>query len=386
MNTKHYIGRGICLLLLAAGCSGADDEPMRPATQPEATAHPISCSVKQSNLQSTRALIAGDTDLQTACTSTASNGGGEAIAIYGTYKHESMNSDADVFSLSAGFTDGYAELVYAASVGSNPSSDWNYEHEQYWVRDAAYNFLAYYPADFGGEGSGSGNSITTASSTIFTATCNTLTQQKDLMVAQTQIDAATEEVMANTVPLEMLHTLAAVGFQVKMADGSTTTTTLTSLSLYNLYTEGTVSNATTAFDVTSKTENSTTYTTANALTNNHWTTSGELSTATSGAYQWNSSQTVTNTATAVKGFNSDNLGTYAEDGYILVVPQTNCTPKIDLVTTYKSYSAVQLASSGVTFEPGKKYTYIIEVKDDCLKVTLRIKEWNNLNSSYDISF
>ena len=38
-------------------------------------------------------------------------------------------------------------------------------------------------------------------------------------------------------------------------------------------------------------------------------------------------------------------------------------------------------------EPGKQYVYTITVTPaDALKVTLRIKPWNELNSSYDITF
>lgn len=339
MTKKQYIGWGICLWLMAA-CSG-DEKMDPPSPQPEVTSYPISCSVRQVNsMQGTRALIETDDALQTACAGTSK----DAIAIWGDY---TLNGNTTTV-----FTD--KALVYDASVGTNDETNqisWNYADEQHWVKDAAYTFRACYP-----------QGALTGSATGISGTYNTLTTQKDLMVASVQVDTqTTPEAMQSPVSLEMNHALAAVGFKVKSEDGSDMT--LKSLAFKGLYTVGTFG-----------------YSSDAAPTVSDWINRKDIA-----GYEWTKAGLAFNAETQVTGFSSTELATYAEDGYILVVPQEHRNPLIDLATTQREYTDVSLGNN-VAYEPGKKYTYVITVSPNQLKVTLSIKAWNKLDSSYDIIF
>lgn len=351
MKTKQWIGIGTSLLLLI-GCS-TDEKMDTPASLPEVTAYPISCSVHQaSGMAESRALIDGatqaerDAALQAACTPGT---GGEAVAIYGSYTVGSGTATT-VFNNTT--------LVYDASVGTNDETNrisWNYANEQYWTKEATYDFRACYP-----------QGLLTGSPASLSGTYNTLTQQKDLMVAYTQVNTlTTPSAMGTPVPLEMHHALAAVSFKVQSEDGSDMT--LASLSLNDLYTVGTF-----------------TYDYTGATPTPLWTDWSNRHTRTS--YEW-SGNLAFNNETLVTHYSATGLGTYATDGYILVIPQT-CRPTLDLSTTKKTYNTASLHTvEGVTYEPGKKYTYTITVSPaEQLIVTLSIKPWNNLNSSYDFSF
>ena len=335
MTKKQYIGWGVCLWLMAA-CSG-DEKMDSPSPQPEVTSYPISCSVRQVNsMQGTRALIETDAALQAACAGTSK----DAIAIWGTYTLDGSNTPTTVFTDKA--------LFYDASVGTNDETNqisWNYADEQYWVKDAAYTFRACYP-----------QGVLTGSAVGISGTYNTLTTQKDLMVTSVQVNTATYD-MSQPVPLEMNHALAAVKFVVKSADN--TELTLQSLSLSGLKTQGTF------------THNSTM---TPALAD--WTNlSG------TGSYGWTGSLPFNNDATedVVRSYiGTSPLTTYAEDGFVLVIPQAGCTPLLTLQTNQKTYTNVSLHTGTTTYEPGKKYTYTITVNaaDYKLSLTLDVQPWN----------
>lgn len=352
MNTKQWIGLGASLLLMTS--CGNDNEMDIPTSHPEATAFLISCSAHAASAASnSRTLIDGDTQaerdaaLQAACTPGT---GGDAIAIYGSYTPNSGGDATTVFDNTA--------LVYDASVGTNDETNrinWNYANEQYWMKECTYTFRACYPQN-----------ALSGSPTELSGTYNTLTTQKDLMVAYTQVNTlTTPSAMGTPVPLEMHHALAAVSFKVQSEDGSDMT--LASLSLNDLYTVGTF-----------------TYDYTGATPTPLWTDWSNQHTRTS--YEW-SGNLAFNNETLVTHYSATGLGTYATDGYILVIPQT-CRPTLDLSTTKKTYNTASLHTvEGVTYEPGKKYTYTITVSPaEQLIVTLSIKPWNNLNSSYDFSF
>lgn len=340
MTKKQYIGWGVCLWLMAA-CSG-DEKMDSPSPQPEVTSYPISCSVRQVNsMQGTRALIETDAALQAACAGTTN----DAIAIWGTYTLDGSNTPTTVFTDKA--------LVYDASVGTNDETNqisWNYADEQYWVKDAAYTFRACYP-----------QGVLSGTSAGISGTYNTLTTQKDLMVTSVQVNTATYD-MSQPVPLEMNHALAAVKFVVKSEDGSNMT--LESLRLSELYTQGEFAYGPTVIP-----------------TNSDWAQLANTS-----SYGWEGTL-VFGPETDVKNYTlPTTLGTYAEDGFVLVVPQT-CNPQLTVVTKEKAYTPVALHTGGVTYQAGKRYTYTVTVSPaEQPRVTLRIKPWNELDSSYDITF
>lgn len=337
MKTKQWIGIGTSLLLLI-GCS-TDEKMDTPASLPEVTAYPISCSVHQaSGMAESRALIDGatqaerDAALQAACTPGT---GGEAVAIYGSYTVGS-GAATTVFNNTT--------LVYDASVGTNDETNrisWNYANEQYWTKEATYDFRACYPQN-----------ALSGSSTALSGTYNTLTQQKDLMVAYTQVNTATYN-LSQPVSLQMNHALAAVKLVVKSADN--TEQELKSLSLSGIFTQGTFAHtSTTAPQIADWT----------ALTGN-------------GSYNYEGTMSFGNTEKTVTGYTAASpLGSYADDGFILMIPQEDCQPVLNLETDFKRYTDISLGE--VDFEPGKKYTYTITINATGYTVTLQldVKDWN----------
>lgn len=352
MNTKQWIGLGASLLLMTS--CGNDNEMDIPTSYPEATAFPISCSAHAASAASnSRTLIDGDTQaerdaaLQAACTPGT---GGDAIAIYGSYTPNSGGDATTVFDNTA--------LVYDASVGTNDETNrinWNYANEQYWMKECTYTFRACYPRN-----------ALSGSPTELSGTYNTLTTQKDLMVAHSSVNTATYD-MSQPVSLQMNHALAAVCFKVKSEDGSNMA--LKSLSFSGLYTQGTLNYNSTGDDTDPK--------------RSDWT-----NLAISSAYEWKQGGlTFNSNETLVTHYSSTSLADYAEDGFLLIIPQV-CRPQLKLATTQKNYDAANLYSdlSGITYETGKKYTYIVSVSPaEQLTITLSIKPWNNLNSSHDLT-
>lgn len=350
MKTKQWIGLGTSLLLMI-GCS-TDEKMDTPASQPEVTAYPITCSVHQTgSMPQSRALIDGanqaerDAALQTACTPGI---GGEAIAIYGNYTMEG-GAATTVFTNTS--------LVYDASVGTNDETNqinWNYNGEQFWVKDAVYTFRACYPQE----------TFTGSTTSVEVTDYNTLSTQKDLMTAYAQVDTKTNPTaMQDPVTLNMNHALAAVCFIVKSGDKDGSDMELASLTFKGLYSVG-----------------SFIYNSNAAPKMADWMNRKDIA-----DYKWTKGGLTFKAETLVKGFSSTTLPTYAEDGYILVIPQDYRSPQIDLKTTERTYTGVSLGNN-VTYEPGKKYTYVITVSPNQLKVTLSIKAWHKLNSSYDIIF
>lgn len=330
------------LILYAAlaflpGCTDSD----APVRTPFEEGVPISWNV---SVIGTRALMENDAELQAACTPGI---GGEAIAIWGSHNR------------AEGFIFDDTRLTYETK-SSASSHLWNYvdEEDQYWLYFTKYSFWACFPAGMDEVSIGSDGKE------LVVTDFDTKEHQVDLMVARAEVDTDADSFNGNApVPLQMNHALAAVKFKVKSEDGRATT--LKSLSLSGLYAKG-------DFVYQSKS--------TPAVTDwaNH---SGNTA-----SYDWTGTLTFGGTAADVTGYTGASpLTQYAEDGFILVIPQQNCTPALDIATTDKVYDRAVLGE--VDFEPGKQYVYTITVTPaDALKVTLRIKPWNELNSSYDITF
>lgn len=306
---------------------------------PETTV-PIKCHVHTGRgIVSTRSLI--ETDDQLESVSLALD---ESISVWGDFVYNGKT---------------YSEFVGTELkfISDEEGGIWDYrDYDRYWVQDALYNFLACYPTK------ALENQVMTVNANSLSVSYNTQSLQEDLLVAYKQIDAK-EWNLSEPVPLQMEHALAAVKFKVKSEDGRAMT--LKSLSLSGLYTAG-------DFNYQGKDK---------PVLSDWANHSGNTA-----SYDWTGTLAFGGTAADVKGYTGASpLTQYAEDGFILVIPQQNCTPALDIVTTDKVYDRAVLGK--VDFEPGKQYVYTITVTPaDALEVTLRIKPWNELNSSYDITF
>lgn len=324
-----------CLCIVIYGCR--DNEDM---TTLAMTSVPIKChAYTEEEIGRTRSLIETDEQLESVSTTLD-----ESISVWGDFVYNGKT---------------YSEFVGTELkfISDEEGGIWDYrDYDRYWVQDALYNFLAYYPTK------AFKNQVTTVDANSLSVSYDTQALQEDLLVAYRQIDTK-EWNLNQPVPLQMNHALAAVKFKVKSEDGREMT--LKSLSLSDIYTAGEFN-----------------YQGEDKPVLSDWANhSGNTV-----SYDWTGTLTFSGTAADVTGYTGASpLTQYAEDGFILVIPQQNCTPALDIATTDKVYDRAVLGE--VDFEPGKQYVYTITVTPaDALKVTLRIKPWNELNSSYDITF
>lgn len=300
-----------------------------------------------------RSLVANTDNLVSACTPTI---GGESIAIWGDCVLNGQLRQEFKGTL----------LTYEEDIESG-NYYWGYVNEplRYWWTNVIYDFRAFFPAN----ALGSYALATDASS--LSISYDTETFQEDLMVAYTQVDT---NILANTevpVPLQMIHALATLKFVFKMEESSLVTNTLISASLGNTL----KTNATLEYNTSDVTTANWTSLTASGNSQLYlWENGGIDFTASTPATAY-TTPAGTTTTTGTK---------YCDcDGHVLIIPQT-CDPVLNFATAYRSYNV----SLGETeFEPGKQYVYNITLKENTqLNVTLTIKNWNELGSSYDINF
>ena len=75
------------------------------------------------------------------------------------------------------------------------------------------------------------------------------------------------------------------------------------------------------------------------------------------------------------------------DGWLLVVPQKVKAETLRFYYTLK-YTGEQIYSvniPAITYEHGKKYTYMLEISGSDVEISLTIAPWNKMDSSYDIN-
>ena len=75
------------------------------------------------------------------------------------------------------------------------------------------------------------------------------------------------------------------------------------------------------------------------------------------------------------------------DGWILVVPQKVQEGTLQLCYKLKIAGNQVFTANipAVEYEHGKKYTYVLGISGSETNITLTIKSWNHLDSSYDIT-
>ena len=150
------------------------------------------------NNPNTRALVEDYTDLRNACTASELYAG-EKIGVYGAYtldgKSEVIFDNTQLWWWEKENGNSYMDVL-------GNQSFWNYEGEnRYWVKDANYDFRAYFPMSRVTLQPGSG-------ANKFLIVYDTQVSQFDLMVASRSIKSREE----NPVQLLFDHALAAVSF------------------------------------------------------------------------------------------------------------------------------------------------------------------------------
>ena len=348
LKATYWIVGGLLFLLLALTACTENDVP-------ENEAMAIRWDVVSEGMQDSRVLVGNKADLQTACTP---GSGDEAIGIWSAYV-----LGGELTENVLGNPTGDVGLVYASSVSGNKAGGWVYgDRWAFWKEKAVYCFNAYFPQKDGLKDIA--NTLTSLQGTY-----DTETTQTDLMVARVEVDTNGADFQASPVALPMEHALATLKFIFLVDDGNSTDEfKLKSFSLDN----------------TLKTKASLNYNTPTMSIAN-WSVATAGASGGARIHEWADNGGILFTSTI-------GASPYAQanGGHLFVIPQScesapafNCT--IDMDASYDVY--YENISLGTTqFEPGKNYIYTIKVKENALNLNLSIKDWNELDTSYNIDF
>ena len=359
MKSIYRINWAALFLVLAlVSCKGNDVPAPEPLPEPSKEA--ISWHVKSDTSMQSRVLV-DDNVLQIACT--PNEDGCESIGVWGQYKLEE--------NVTVEFNG--VPLTFAPKLeDTNPYNDWNYPGEaRYWVYKAVYDFRACYPQKL------MTGLMTQMDATMFQGgPINTSTLQEDILVAATQVDRGKAN-LSGPVPLDMQHIFAAIKFKVKAADGFTPASGegVTSCWLQN------ISDAKNLFSPSGYLVHS-----GNVEPVITWY---PYESSAAPMYKWEHdgvSFRSENTLYTSNGGKDGWVYTH-NDGWILVVPQTVKEGTLQLCYTLKNTgNQVFTANIPATeYEHGKKYTYVLGISGSETNITLTIKPWNYLDSSYDIT-
>jgi hypothetical protein len=341
-------------LLTLAGCVQGTEYPF-PEPRP-VSRQPIDWTIDQI---STRAL-ANNNLLQETCTPTADNTN-ESIGVWGDYTTNSGGENVTIKEFIA------TPLTFIP--GSFNS--WEYPGEaRYWEYGAVYDFRACYPQKL------MTSLMTQMDATMIQGALNTSTLQEDILVAATQVNTRTAN-LSVPVRLNMQHIFATIKFKVKAVDGFMPAAGegVTSCWLQNK------ENATNLFSPAGYLVHS-----GNAQPEITW---HPYESSSAPMYVWEHQGVdfyYENTLYTPNGGMKGEEYTH-NDGWLLVVPQTVKEGTLQFCYTLKNAGSQVFSTNipAVTYEHGKQYTYMLEIRGSSVEVKLTITPWNHLESSYDIT-
>ena len=347
------------LFLLFTFVACAENETPTEEPLPEKKA--ISWQVESDTAMQSRVLV-DNSVMKTACTPKA-DGTNETIGVWGDYTltlNGQQGTPVQEFIATP--------LTYIA--GSY--NDWEYPGEvKYWTSFSVYDFRACYPQDL------MTNLMTQMDATMFQGgPLNTSTLQEDILVAAKQVNTRTAN-LSDPVRLDMQHIFAAIKFKVKAVGGFTPTNGegVTSCWLQNK------NNATDLFSPSGYLVHS-----GNATPEITWHT---YESSTAPMYKWEHDGVSFHYENTLYTSNAGKAGeVYTHnDGWVLVVPQTVKAETLQFCYTLKK-TGTQVYSvniPAVTYEYGKQYTYMLEIRGSKADITLTVKPWNHLDSNYDLT-
>lgn len=318
---------------------------------------PISWSITP---EDTRALTNSNV-LQSSCTP-AADSSNESIGVWGDYTVES-----------SGKNETYKEFIATPLTYITGSfNSWEYPGEpRYWEPRAVYDFRACYPQKL------MTSLMTQMDATMFQGgPINTSVLQEDILLAATQVDTRTAN-LSEPVRLDMRHVFAAIKFKVKAVDGFIPATDegVTSCWLQN------------------RNSNTDLFSPSGYLVH-----SGNLQpritwypyeSTTAPMYVWRHYGVNFNYENTLY---TPNAGLEGEeythnDGWLLVVPQTVKEGTLSFCYTLKNAGSQVFSVNipAITYEDGKKYTYMLEIRGSEAELKITVTPWNHINSSHDIT-
>ena len=343
LTYRIILGATAWLFSLTA-CTSQNELPV-PEPEQEESSMPIRWNVIPEGIQEGRALINSTANLQTACST-----GGQAIGIWSAYE-QGAEYQEDVL----GNENGDVSLIYQPTPTWDNWQGWTYGEKAAFLKQGAIHYFnAYFPM------TGGLTDVQNTKTTI-TGNYNTETTQTDVMVTRVVVNTAVN-FQGSPVELPLKHTLATLQFKFQMEEGSTTENVLTSFSL----------------DKTLRTSANLNYG-GGAMTIDNW--KNKTASANPRIYAQTLNPGLPFSATTAVNPYAGN----ENDGHILIIPQS-CIEAPTFSCTIDAHTYENISLGTKLFEPGKNYIYLIKMKDNILNVTLRIKAWNELDSSYDIIF
>lgn len=389
----------LSLLLLAVSCRKQE----KPQPQQDVQ---VRWDVSGVEGYSTKSLINNADDIQKACTPESEHGKGQTIGIWADYD---ITIDGTQYTVENVFQG--TRLIY------NPSSDetdtkWEYIGDPaYWVAGGKYIFRAYYP-------SGEVSVLESSSSAkAFVVESNTVSTQRDLLLAFNSFDTATGKYadgstgdMSKPVPFYFRHAMAAVKVRFRFEDGFYSEDAITSCWFENSANDDfAITGMMTYGDGVHLEEGKIqwikSYSPASGLQYYLWKHPDGV--------PFSSDAGSSVIATAYSVFSTGDTGEKftGQDGFVMIIPQPSTGNQHICFTTKSGGNAVfriaipkktgtsnvkYLANpddpsthkdpDGCDFIPGWRYTYTIVITKTDAQIVLGIAPWNKLDSSFSIYF
>ena len=399
-NIVHLLLLLLPLLLFAASCH-KQEQP-----QPQQDVQ-VRWDVSGVEGYSTKALINNANDIQNACTPVGKGGKGQTIGIWADYDITIDKTQYTVENVFQG-----TRLIYNPS-SSYTDTKWEYIGDPaYWVAGGKYIFRAYYP-------SGEVSVLESSSSAkAFVVESNTVSTQRDLLLAFNSFDTATGKYadgspgdMSKPVPFYFRHAMAAVKVCFRFEDGFYSEDAITSCWFENSANDDfAITGMMTYGDGVNLTEGKIqwikSYSPASGLQYYLWKHPAGVTLSSALG-----SEPVI--ATAYSVFSEGDTGEKftGQDGFLIIIPQPSTGNQHICFTTRNGGNAVfriaipkktgtsndkYLANpdepsthkdpEGCDFIPGWRYTYTIVITKTDAEILLGIAPWNKLDSSFSISF
>ena len=357
MKSIYPISWGALFLLLTfMACS----ENEAPTEEPLPEKKAISWQVESDTVMQSRVLV-DNSVLQKACTPLA-DGTNETIGVWGDYTVNSGGQNVTVQEFIA------TPLTYVPN-----SNSWEYPGEaKYWTSFSVYDFRACYPQKL------MTTLMTQMDATMFQGgPINTSTLQEDILVAAKQVNTRTAN-LSVPVRLDMQHIFAAIKFKVKAASGFTPASGegVTSCWLQNK------NNATNLFSPSGYLVHS-----GNAEPKIEWL---PYESSVAPMYKWEHELGISfQSENTLYTYNGGAVGEeYTQNsGWVLIVPQSVQEGTLQFCYTLKKAGSQVFSVNipAITYEHGKQYTYMLEIRGSEADITLTVKPWNQQDSSYDIT-
>ncbi|MGN1211653.1 MAG: fimbrillin family protein [Candidatus Cryptobacteroides sp.] len=405
MNTRYrIIVSALSVLLLAGGAISCRKNGPSEISMPSDNS--VRWGVEGVMGYATKSLAEDESDLQDFCTPEEQGGNGRKIGVWADYNIEIDGKQQTVSNVFSG-----TQLYYNPS-SSATDTKWEYSGDPaFWVPGGKYVFRAYYPA-----GDEKINIHENSTAKVFILEYNTLTTQRDLLLAFNSYDTVTKEdakgnikEMSDPVMFNFKHAMSALRFVFKFYEDADPDKTFYSTDhLTACWLETTADEV---FAVTGLV----TY-------GNDTEEEGTIGWFESYApdkgmpiYKWENADGVLfenikggskTYATAYSAKGATGVGdVFTEhDGWLLIVPQKSEYLTLKFKTTAGKEAVFSLAipsktgtsvaadgtvtesADGTDFAPGWRYTYTISITKTDAQLTLGISPWNRLDSSYDITF